>query len=417
MRLVMTRARPWTYSNSERARLVVLLVGLAAFLAKLLISMGTYGTQDITTWAGFALGVSQRGPVGIYGINFGELNGTLYNHPPLVGYYLEVVNKISQWGIPLRVTIRAVSSAADVISGLLVFEILRRRGSLLRSTISGMAVGASPVLFLISGYHGNTDPLFVMLVLLGSFLIIDKRMALLGGVALGLAIGVKLVPIVVLPTIAVYLVRHRRDLLVRAGAGFGVTFVVTWSPAILNQWDGLKRNVLGYAGINDRPWGLVRFADGLGWSWASQFLIGPGKYVVLLLCALIPAALTWQRPKLAMESMAMSLVAFLVLSPAFGVQYLAWAVAAAYLLDFWSATLYNVLGGLLLFQIYSYWNGGVPWPLRAKGQFFTPLQVAVAALLWAVLVAVIIRGAHRAISGGDELDSRELGLRESSPRA
>src|SRR5450759_5717372 len=394
MRSVMTRARPWTYSNSERARLVVLLVGLAAFLAKLLISMGTYGTQDITTWAGFALGVSQRGPVGIYGINFGELNGTLYNHPPLVGYYLEVVNKISQWGIPLRVTIRAVSSAADVISGLLVFEILRRRGSLLRSTISGMAVGASPVLFLISGYHGNTDPLFVMLLLLGSFLIIDKRMALLGGVALGLAIGVKLVPIVVLPTIAVYLVRHRRDLLVRAGAGFGVTFVVTWSPAILNQWDGLKRNVLGYAGINDRPWGLVRFADGLGWSWASQFLIGPGKYVVLLLCALIPAALTWQRPKLAMESMAMSLVAFFVLSPAFGVQYLAWAVAAAYLLDFWSATLYNVLGGLLLFQIYSYWNGGVPWPwpLRAKGQFFTPLQVAVAALLWAVLIAVIIRG-------------------------
>lgn len=417
MHLVMTRARPWTYSNSERARLVVLLVGLAALLAKLLISMGTYGTQDITTWAGFALGVSQRGPVGIYGINFGELNGTLYNHPPLMGYYLEVVNKISQWGIPLRVTIRAVSSAADVISGLLVFEILRRRGSLLRSTISGMAVGASPVLFLISGYHGNTDPLFVMLVLWGSFLIIDKRMALLGGVALGLAIGVKLVPIVVLPTIAVYLVRHRRDLLVRAGAGFGVTFVVTWSPAILNQWDGLKRNVLGYAGINDRPWGLVRFADGLGWSWASQFLIGPGRFVVLLLCALIPAALTWRWRSLAMESVAMSLVTFLVLSPAFGVQYLAWAVAAAYLLDIWSATLYNLLGGLLLYQIYDQWNGGLPWFQMAKGQLFTPYQVVLAACLWDVLIVVLVRGARRAISGGDELDSREPGLRESSPRA
>jgi hypothetical protein len=408
----MTRARTWTYSNSERARLVVLLVGLTAFLAKLLISMGTYGTQDITTWAGFALGVSQRGPVGIYGINFGELNGTLYNHPPLVGYYLEVVNKISQWGIPLRVTIRAVSSAADVISGLLVFEILRRRRSLLRSTISGMAVGASPVLFLISGYHGNTDPLFVMFVLLGSFLVIDKRMPLLGGVALGLAIGVKLVPIVVIPTIAVYLVRHRRDLLVRACAGFGVTFVVTWSPAILGQWDGLKRNVLGYAGINDRPWGLVRFADDLGWSWASQSLIGPGKYVVLLLCALIPAALTWQRPKLAMESVAMSLVAFLVLSPAFGVQYLAWAVAAAYLLDFWSATLYNVLGGLLLYQIYNHWNGGLPWFQMARGQLFTPSEIALAGLLWAALITVIIRWAHRSLSGRNHPELQELDRHE-----
>ena len=328
IRALLDDARPRAFTSGE-ARRVVLLIGLCAFLAKLLISMRTYGTQDIHTWAGFAQGVSQRGPVGIYGINFGRLNGTVYNHPPLVGYYLEVVNKLSQWGVPLRVTIRALASAADVISSLLVFEILRRRSSLLRSSISGLAVAASPVLFLISGYHGNTDPLFVMLVILGSFLIIDTRMAFAGGVALGLAIGVKLVPIVVLPTIAVYLVKHRRDLLVRAAAGFGTVFAVTWVPAILGEWDGLKRNVLGYSGINDRPWGLVGFADDLGWSWASQFMIGPGKYLVLLLCALIPATLAWRRPKLIMESVAMSMVAFLILSPAFGVQYLAWAVAAA----------------------------------------------------------------------------------------
>lgn len=99
--------------------------------------MGTYGTQDITAWTGFAQGVSQRGPLGIY-----ALHHTL-NYPPLVGYCLEVVNRLAEWGVPLKVTIRAVSSAADVISGLLVFEILRRRGSLLRSTISGIAVAAS----------------------------------------------------------------------------------------------------------------------------------------------------------------------------------------------------------------------------------------------------------------------------------
>ena len=396
----MTRALRWTILTSERARLAVLLVGMTVFLAKLLISMTTSGTQDIYTWMGFAQGVNQQGPVGIYGIDFGTLNGTLYNHPPLVGYYLESLNKLSQWGAPLGVTLRVVSSAADVISGVLVFEILRRRTSPLRSTISGLAVVASPVLFLISGYHGNTDPLVMMLVLLGCFLIIDKRMAGSGSVALGLAIGIKLVPIVVLPTIAVYLLRHRRDLLFRATAGFTVTIAVTWGPAILGEWVALKRNVLGYAGINDRPWGLVRFADDLGWSWASQFLIGPGKYVVLLLCALMPAALIWQRPRLVMESVAMSLVTFLILSPAFGVQYLAWVVAAAYLLDIWSATLYNILGGLFLYQIYDHWNGGLPWFKMARGQLFTPYEVLLAALLWGLLIVVLIRGARQAISVG-----------------
>jgi hypothetical protein len=151
-----------------------------------------------------------------------------------------------------------------------------------------------------------------------------------------------------------------------------VTFAATWVSAILTQWGALKRNVLGYAGIDDRPWGLVRFADGLGWSWLSQFMIGPGRFIVVMLCALIPAALTWHRQGLEMESVAMSLVAFLILSPASSVQYLAWALAAAYLLDIWSATLYNVLGGLLLFLIYDHWNGGLPWIGLAKGQLYTP---------------------------------------------
>ena len=138
--------------------------------------------------------------------------------------------------------------------------------------------------------------------------------------------------------------------------------------------------------------GLVRFADGLDWSWASQFMIWPGRLVVLLLCALIPAVFTWRWRRLAMESVAVSLVAFLALSPAFGVQYLAWAMTAAHMLDIGSATLYNILGGLLLYRIYDHWNGGLPWFQMAKGQPFTPNEVFLAALLWAVLIVVLIRG-------------------------
>jgi hypothetical protein len=134
-------------------------------------------------------------------------------------------------------------------------------------------------------------------------------------------------------------------------------------------------------------------------------MIGYGRFVVLMLSALIPAALTWKRPKVAMESVAMGLVAFLILSPAFAVQYLAWAVAAAFLLDIWTAALYNILGGLILYQIYDYWNGGLPWNQMAAGRLFTPYQVALLALLWAVLVAVLVRGAQRAISSSNDRDA------------
>ena len=383
-----------------RARWIVILAGLLALTAKVLIATNTYGTEDIHTWSGFALGVRQRGPVGVYGIDFPAVNGTLYNHPPLVGYYLALVNLLANWGVPLNLSLRGFSSAADVITALLVFEILLRRTPLRRAMLSAVGVAVSPALLLISGYHGNTDPVFVMLLLLGSHLIVDKRRPLSGGISLALAIGIKLVPVVAIPTLAVHLVRHRRDLLTRAVTAFGATLAITWGPAIIREASGLTHNVIGYQGISDRPWGLVHFADARGWSGATAFLVGPGSLLVVMVCALVPAAMAWRRCASCMPCLALSLVALLVLSPAFGVQYLAWPVAAAYLLDVYSATLYSVLGGAVLFEVYDHWNDGLPWTDIAFGRLFTPAEYAYAALLWGTLVVVLVRGTSKARSAG-----------------
>jgi hypothetical protein len=382
----------------DRPRLTVGLAAVVFFALKLKIATSTYGTGDVAIWLGFADGVARHGPVGVYGIDFEALNGTLYNHPPLVGYYLSLINWLVQLGIPLKVTLRAVSSAADIGSALLVLEILRTRVALRRATASGLAVAASPVLLLVSGYHGNTDPLLVMLVLLGSFLIVDKQRAFTGGAVLALAVGVKLVPIVLLPTLAVYVLRHRRDLAARAALGFGIAFAVTWGPALLTHFAQVRRNVLGYSGISSRPWGLVHFALDLHWTAVSNFLVGPGEILVAVACALVPAALVWRRTSVTIEATALGLIAFLLLSPAFGVQYLAWAVAAAYLLDFWTATLYNALAGLALFVIYDHWNGGLPWTQEAVGRVLTPGQLALLAVVWAALALVLVRGTRAVLA-------------------
>jgi len=420
----------------DRPRLTVGIAAVAVFALKLKIATSTYGTEDIETWLGFAHGVARHGPVGVYGVDFRAINGTLYNHPPLIGYYLDFINRLVKLGIPLKVTLRAVSSAADIGSALLVLEILRTRVVLWRATASGLAVAGSPVLFLISGYHGNTDPLFVMLVLLGSFLIIDKQWALSGGAVIALALGVKLVPVVVLPVLAVHVIRHRRALAGRAVLGFGTVFAVTWGPALLSHFTQVWQNVLSYSGIDNRPWGLVHFASDLHWTAVSQLLVGPGKTLVVVACALVPAALVWRRAGVTMEAVALCLVAFLLLSPAFGVQYLAWAVAAAYLLDLWTATLFNALAGLTLFVIYDSWNHGLPWTLMARGHVLTLGQLALLTLVWAALALVLVAGTRSVLApagrpgpgqapvaegqkkkvAGEAASSRLFGSRAESPK-
>ncbi len=303
--------------------------------------------------------------------------------------------------MPVKVSLRAISSAADVVSGLLVFELLRRRAALTRAAVGGLSVVASPLLFLVSGYHGNTDPIFVILVLLGTFLVVNRRSPVAACVIFALAIGIKIVPVVVLPTIAVYLIRNHRDRVVPAGLGFLAVVAVLWVPPLLSHGSALDHNVLGYAGIGSRPWGLVRFSYELGWRWLADFLVGSGRSIIVLLCGVVSAVLTWRRPSRAVESVALSLVAFLAFSPAFGAQYLVWAAAPAYLLDVWSASAYNLVAGVFVYHVYDQWNAGLPWVHVAVGTPLTSGEVTLAALVWANLIAGMIRGGGSATDAPD----------------
>lgn len=383
-----------------QARLVVLLACLIGLVPRLVLALVTGGTQDVRTWQGFAAGVRREGPVGVYGIDFPVLEGTLYNHPPLVGYFLQLLNALESWGLPLALTLRAASSLADLACAVVVLEILRRRRSLRTAVAGAVVVAASPVLVLVSGYHGNTDPMMMLLLWLGAHLLVDRRAGVLGGAAAMLAVSVKIVSVVALPVLVVWLVRcGDRRLLARAACGAVGTGVVVWGPALLGHWAGLRANVLGYVGGADRPWGLVACADAVGLAQVADWLAGPGRYAVLLLCAAGPAALVWRRPRAVMECGAVSTAAFLALSPAFGVQYLAWAVAATVVLSVRTATAYGLMAGVLLLGVYAHWNRGFDWSNVAAGQVFTDGEVIAALLVWVVLVAAVGRGLGRVHRG------------------
>jgi hypothetical protein len=383
----------------QRRRLIVLAVAVVALVFKVLMAFRTYGSGDISHWTDFSNGVRAAGPVGVYGLTW---SGSFYNHPPAIGYFLEFVNGLEHLGVPLNATIRTVSSLADVATSLIIFELLRRRRTLIIATWSGVLVAASPVLFTVSGFHGNTDPIFTMFTVLSVWLLADRELPVLAGVAMGLAIGVKIVPVVAIPALLVYAAMRGRRTFVRYAAGLALTFVITWGPAMAKQGHNVIKDVIGYQGSDLRQWGLVQIGHWFGDPWWSAFLIGPGRFVVLALCCGVPAYFVWRRPSVLAPAVGLSLVAFLMLSPAFGVQYTVWPVAGAYLISFSSATLYNLSAGWMTFAIYNAWNGGLPW-YRGHSLKYSDNQVAIGLLAWVALVLLTVQGVRMLMKQPDNL--------------
>jgi hypothetical protein len=89
------------------------------------------------------------------------------------------------------------------VTAYLVLEFVRRARSLREATAAGLVFALSPVMFIISGFHGNTDPVFVMFILLSAYLLTVKDRPALAGASAALACSVKLVPIVPLPALIV----------------------------------------------------------------------------------------------------------------------------------------------------------------------------------------------------------------------
>jgi hypothetical protein len=90
-------------------------------------------------------------------------------------------------------------------------------------------------------------------------------------------------------------------------------------------------------------------------AWGDQL-----RFLVVLVAAVGPAVLALRRDDLALVGL--PFCAFLVLSPAFSMQYLVWAVAPALLLTSLRFSVqYVVAASLFATVAYSVWNQAPPW--------------------------------------------------------
>jgi len=374
----------------QRRRLFVCAAAVATTSVKLRLAATTFGTTDVLFWRSFAASVHKLGPIGIYSTHY----SVPYNHPPLIGWFLVAVNAVAAHGPSLPFLIRMPATIADVVTALLVFELVRLHRDLTEATLAGIVLACTPVLMVISGFHGNTDPVFVMFILLSAYLIVHDR-PLGAGVSAAMALSIKLVPIVALPVVAAALWGHRRRL-ARATVGFLLVIGALWAPVVFDQWAGFKRNVLDYKGIAPKAtqWGIVDVARHLHQTWLVDALVGPGRFFALGVSALVPAYVVLKRPDAVATGVALSLTLFLLLTTNFGTQYLAWAAAAVLLLDVWAGIAYNLTAGVLLLVTYTHWTNGFPW-YQAHAHRLTPGQEQGAGLAWVVLLVCALLGIRR----------------------
>ena len=159
-----------------------------------------------------------------------------------------------------------------------------------------------------------------------------------------LAISIKLVPVGALVVVAAAVFGQRRRT-ISTMLGCVAVLTALWLPVVLNQWPGFTRNVLAYKGVQpeETRWGIVDIARHTHHEGVVDWLVGPGRFLALAVSALVPAVLVFRRRDAIATGVALSLALFLLLTTAFGTQYLAWAAAAVLLLDVWAGTIYNLM--------------------------------------------------------------------------
>jgi hypothetical protein len=368
----------------KKPELLILLLALLATAAKLYCAFMTIGSADIYYFHQIGQVVSEGGIIKSY-------EHTLFNQPPLFVKYLGFVY---DWAKPplafiapdVRVPgfvpagarveteslmsfasyIRVPCIAADLAVVLALLWVKRRTGRPSWWALGLLAV--SPVSFMVSGYHGNLDPLVALGVTLAAVSCVAGQ-PMLCGIFLGLACQVKIIPALVGPAFFFFWL-HR---------GKGRPFAIGAIVCVLAGWIIPLCEIPGLFFHR-----VIAYNSFWGW-WGFPYLIelagGPKAHTsltevttsseaafslvfkIIIIAAVI--ALAWRRrastPVDLFFTLALSWAVFFVFAPGFGVQYLVWL--SPFLLmgsERWFA-IYTAAASIALFMFYTLISKGLPW--------------------------------------------------------
>lgn len=358
----VSAARTPEITPSAESILPVMIVAAIVLILKLVISYHAYGTNDIKYWMEFARTIQESGTFKIYSLI------RIYNHPPLISWVLKAVSGLSAaTGLAFPFVFRLMPICADLAGIVIIWKLLGLYGSRHRVLLASICA-INPVNFFVSGFHGNTDPVFVTL-LLAAIYCIEKGRPAASGAWYGLSLCIKIVPVLLLPAFLFYIrkMRDRLFFLLSAAVAPAVVFL----PYLVKEYHAVITNIFLYSSLKG-IWGIGHICLSIvrdpaaGAEVRRLFMriltmhIAYGQIVFLVVLVALLAVLTRRRALNMTEGAFLSFCAFLALTPGFGVQYLSWLSVFAVMALPVLGTVYVVLGGIFLFRVYRYWSGGVP---------------------------------------------------------
>lgn len=301
-------------------------------------------------------------------------HSALFNHPPLVGYFLQGVawldhqSFFQQNGLTFPFLLRFPGIIADLLVVLLVLFVVREYPEVRPPRWALILFAASPVSIMVTGFHGNTDPILVLFLFLAAIMAVRDR-PMLCGLFLALGCQVKIIPLLLLPIFFFFWLERRRWILFVSS--FLASSLLFCAEPLLRSPGAIVNNVVSYGSF----WGIwgvtycVRMTGLQEFSKVSFFnLSGAQNAIILLLKVMVVVGilvLAWRRRKLAAPALfatiAYAWLLFFVLSPGVAAQYLVWPGPFVLLL---SPTFYGFLvagSSIFLFALYTIASGGFPW--------------------------------------------------------
>jgi len=391
----------------------IVALALVAMTLKLAIAYNTIGTNDAVFFYGFAKVLSE------HGLEWTYQHSRYFNHPPLTAYYLRAIFALTEqrWcqdlGIHFPFLLRLPGIVADF---LVVLVLLQMRKIDIRIPSWALALFAiSPVSLMVSGFHGNTDPIMVLLLVCAVWMCLRNR-PVLAGLFFALSCQIKIVPLLFLPALVLFWWSQNRS------RGFLISGAVTtcllWLEPLMNFPILFARNVLAY-GSYWGIWGityLFRLTGLTEFSRLSFFDLEPAQNIVIsLLKVMIVAAALWiawrnrqARGPAFVQSLAYTWLVFFVFAPGVCPQYLIWLAPFILILSpiFYTGVL--TASSIFLFAFYNVTSGGLPWKVALAMDDSKQHWTAWSLLPWLVITAGSIALWRKAANR--ELDLRPLQL-------
>jgi len=394
---------------SVRPAFWVTTLALVAFAIKIFIALNTFGTNDVAAFYTFSRSLADHGLEWTYrnGIVWFSARTTyvlpIFNHPPLTAYYLQLIGYLAHerifqsCGLTFPFLLRLPGIVADFIVVLVLVRLSATSARFRIPTWALALFAISPVSVMVSGFHGNTDPVVVMFLVLAAYMCLCER-PVLCGIFFALSCQVKVIPLLLLPIIFFFWLA--RGAAMRFTIPFVLLCVTMWAEPLVKFPTLFLKNVLFYGSFWG-GWGITYWLRLTGWqqfNGAGAFYLPPAAAATgfLLKLGIVAAVLliAWRRRSLkgcaVIDSIAYAWIIFFVFSPGVCVQYLVWLAPFVLVL---SPVFYGWLAAsssLFLFFFYNVTAGGFPWYFAMSTNKLNTVWTPWSLWPWAVLIAGLI---------------------------